>query len=152
MSAQAVKQKTLEKIKKLRAAKNSKRQDEEDGLSEQEDGEDFIEMVLKEKEKAKKPKKVVVLQEDGDEEEPEMKKEEKNPQSGKSGIRNHQSNQEEIIDELPKVEQDVQIEPIAEENPKKAMSKVERPYKTFTISVGFPDSVIQKCQVDLIPN
>lgn len=142
---QASKAKTLAKIKKLRELKKSKQpsEDEEDGHeeTEEEQGEDFLETSLKIskqlEQRAAKPK-VVVLDDDEIAEDEDLQKDDQEEAAQEEHVEENVDGEEMQQEEIPVKEEQTQF---------KKPKKVKRPYRSFTISVGFPDSVVQKCQV-----
>jgi hypothetical protein len=142
---QVSKAKTLAKIKKLREHKrhNQVADEAEDDRepSLEEEGEDFLDTYLKITKKYDQGNsKAKVIIRDDDEPSPE-----KNLQTEET----YDQKDEGILEEEPNngemQEEEICAQP--EESGYKKPKKVKRPYRSFTISVGFPDSVVQKCQV-----
>lgn len=142
LDPKALKAKTLAKIKKLRETKMLARSEErESGESEVEDEGDFLTTAVEKMKSgqtgASKPK--VVVMDDGDE---ELEDEEAN---GAGSAMEEENINEEIGENEKIVEEEIEQAPT--ETVYKMPKMVKRPYRLFTISIGFPDSVIQKCQV-----
>jgi hypothetical protein len=147
VESQASKAKTLKKIKKLRELKrhNLNSGEEEDGIEEEseERGEDFLETAMRIRKEQEIPKKKpkVIIQDDGEvSEENNLPDPSHNDEINEEIEEEHHNGQEMMKEE---------IHAYIHEKHFPKLKKVKRPYRSFTISVGFPDSVVQKCQVIL---
>lgn len=136
------KAKTLSKIKKLREAKMlAKTSDIESGESEADADTDFLTSAVEKmkSDKAAMAKPKVVIMDDGDEE-----------LDDNAANEDESAMLEEDVDEEIAENEEIEEEAIEEapvETDQRKPKMVKRPYRCFSISIGFPDSVIQKCQV-----
>ena len=148
----ALKEKRLKKLKQLKMlSKPDQREEQGEQEDEEETGEQLMQLAAESKTKIGKAK--VLIKEDGEdsaeegapqmdeeplsEQVPVQKNSKKASKKNKKAETSDQDDQPLITEEQPEEQHFEEV----------THTVIKRPYNSFTLSIGFPDSVIQKCQV-----
>jgi len=149
----SLKEKRLKKLKLLKMqSKHYRRDNEEEQEDEEETGEQLMQLAAESKTKIGKAK--IVIKEDGEDSEKEeiagmdeepLQEEQTEHLSLKQSSKKKKRSEKTVEEVQPHIteedSEDLHFEEITH-------TVIKRPYNSFTLTIGFPDSVIQKCQVD----